>query len=96
MFTAGASVQWLRDEMKMLKTVDESEYVAQEVEDTDGVYMVPAFAGMGAPYWNQYVRGTIVGLTRGTSKRNLTGTDTRKQPCPHCESSAGGDCFSDI
>ena len=66
-FTAGASVQWLRDEMKMLKTVDESEYVAQEVEDTNGVYMVPACSGLGAPYWDAYARGTLLGLTRGSN-----------------------------
>ena len=70
-FTAGASVQWLRDEMKMLKTVDESEYVAQEVEDTDGVYMVPAFSGLGAPYWDAYARGTLLGLTRGSNRAHI-------------------------
>ena len=70
-FTAGASVQWLRDEMKMLKTVDESEYVAQEVEDTDCVYMVPAFSGLGAPYWDAYARGTLLGLTRGSNRAHI-------------------------
>ena len=70
-FTAGASVQWLRDEMKMLTTVDESEYVAQEVENTNGVYMVPAFSGLGAPYWDAYARGTLLGLTRGSNRAHI-------------------------
>ena len=71
MFVAGASIQWLRDEMRMLKSAPQSEEYCTAVNDTAGVYMVPAFAGMGAPYWNQYVRGTIVGLTRGTSKEHF-------------------------
>lgn len=58
-------------EMKMLKTVDESEYVLQEVEDTDGVYMVPAFSGLGAPYWDAYARGTLLGLTRGSNRAHI-------------------------
>ena len=70
-FVAGASIQWLRDEMRMLKSAPQSEEYCTAVNDTAGVYMVPAFAGMGAPYWNQYVRGTIVGLTRGTSKEHF-------------------------
>ncbi len=70
-FVAGASIQWLRDEMRMLKSAPQSEDYCRAVNDTAGVYMVPAFAGMGAPYWNQYVRGTIVGLTRGTSKEHF-------------------------
>ena len=65
------SIQWLRDEMRMLKSAPQSEEYCTAVNDTVGVYMVPAFAGMGAPYWNQYVRGTIVGLTRGTSKEHF-------------------------
>ncbi len=70
-FVAGASIQWLRDELRMLKSAPQSEDYCTAVEDTAGVYVVPAFAGMGAPYWNQYVRGTIVGLTRGTSKEHF-------------------------
>ena len=67
-FVAGASVQWLRDSMRMIKTASQTESYAAAVEDTAGIYVVPAFAGMGAPYWNQYARGTIVGITRGCSK----------------------------
>ena len=70
-FVAGASIQWLRDELRMIKSAGQSESYCNEVEDTAGVYVVPAFAGMGAPYWNQYVRGTIVGLTRGASKEHF-------------------------
>ena len=70
-FVAGASIQWLRDEMRMLKSAPQSEEYCTAVNDTAGVYMVPAFAGMGAPYWNQYVRGTIVGLTRGVNKYHI-------------------------
>ena len=57
--------------MKMLTTVDESEYVAQEVENTNGVYMVPAFSGLGAPYWDAYARGTLLGLTRGSNRAHI-------------------------
>jgi len=67
-FVAGAALQWLRDELRMIKSAPESEEYATEVEDTGGVYMVPAFVGLGAPYWDPYARGTIVGLTRGTKK----------------------------
>lgn len=70
-FVAGAAVQWLRDEMRMLRDASQSERYAQAVEDTDGVYVVPAFTGLGAPYWNPYARGTIVGLTRGTRKEHV-------------------------
>jgi len=70
-FVAGAGVQWLRDSMRMLKSASQSESYCQAVEDTAGVYVVPAFAGMGAPYWNQYARGTVVGLTRGCSKEHF-------------------------
>ena len=56
---------------KMLTTVDESEYVAQEVENTNGVYMVPAFSGLGAPYWDAYARGTLLGLTRGSNRAHI-------------------------
>ncbi len=70
-FVAGAGVQWLRDSMRMIKNAAQSQEYSQEVEDTTGVYIVPAFAGMGAPYWNQYARGTVVGLTRGCTKEHF-------------------------
>ena len=70
-FVAGAAIQWLRDEMRMLKNSPQSEEYCDSVADTDGVYVVPAFSGMGAPYWEQYARGTVVGLTRGVSKEHF-------------------------
>lgn len=70
-FVAGAGVQWLRDSMEMIRTSQQSQEYAEQVEDTTGVYVVPAFAGMGAPYWNQYARGTIVGITRGCTKEHF-------------------------
>jgi len=70
-FVAGAVMQWLRDELKMIKTAAESEVYASKVEDTNGVYLVPAFVGMGAPYWDMYARGAILGLTRGTGKEHI-------------------------
>ncbi len=70
-FVAGAAVQWLRDEMRMVRSAPQTEEYCTAVEDTGGVYVVPAFAGLGAPYWNQYSRGTIVGVTRGTSKEQF-------------------------
>ncbi|SNR99710.1 glycerol kinase [Anaerovirgula multivorans] len=70
-FVAGASVQWLRDELKIIRDAQETEYLATKVEDSNGVYMVPAFVGMGAPYWDMYARGTIVGLTRGAKAEHL-------------------------
>ena len=70
-FTAGAAVQWLRDEMKLVKSASETEAAAREVRDTNGVYVVPAFTGLGAPYWDSYARGTIVGLTRGTNRNHI-------------------------
>ena len=70
-FVAGAAIQWLRDEMRMLENAAQSEQYCQAVEDTGGVYVVPAFTGLGAPYWDQYARGTIVGLTRGVGKEHL-------------------------
>ncbi|MBU3181915.1 glycerol kinase GlpK [Clostridium psychrophilum] len=70
-FVAGATIQWLRDELRMIKTAPESEHYATAVDSTDGVYMVPAFVGLGAPYWDPYARGTIVGLTRGTKKEHF-------------------------
>ena len=70
-FVAGASIQWLRDGLRMIKSSAQSEAYATAVEDADGIYVVPAFTGMGAPYWNQYARGTVFGLTRGTTKEHL-------------------------
>lgn len=70
-FVAGAAIQWLRDSMELIKDASQSEYFATETEDTAGVYVVPAFAGMGAPYWNQYARGTIVGVTRACTKAHF-------------------------
>jgi glycerol kinase len=70
-FVAGAAVQWLRDEMKMVETAAQSEEFATAVADTNGVYVVPAFVGLGAPYWDMYARGTIVGLTRGAGKNHV-------------------------
>jgi len=70
-FVAGASVQWLRDELKLIDDAKDSEYFASQVEDTNGVYVVPAFVGLGAPYWDMYARGTIVGLTRGANRNHI-------------------------
>ena len=70
-FIAGAVVQWLRDELKIIRTSAEVEKLAAQVKDSDGVYLVPAFAGLGAPHWNQYARGTIFGLTRGSSNAHI-------------------------
>ena len=70
-FVAGAAIQWLRDEMKLISSAAESESVAREVPDTNGCYVVPAFTGLGAPYWDQYARGAIVGLTRGCSRAHI-------------------------
>ncbi|MFW6266797.1 MAG: glycerol kinase GlpK [Halanaerobium sp.] len=70
-FIAGAAIQWLRDEMKLIDSAPESEEHARKVDDTGGVYVVPAFAGLGAPYWDMYARGTIVGLTRGSSRNHI-------------------------
>lgn len=70
-FVAGAAVQWLRDEMRMIKNSAQSQEYAEAVEDTGGVYVVPAFTGLGAPYWNPYARGMMVGLTRGTKKEHV-------------------------
>lgn len=70
-FVAGAAIQWLRDGMRMIKTAAQTEEYTSKAEDTTGVYMVPAFAGMGAPYWNPYARGTIVGITRGCNKEHF-------------------------
>lgn len=70
-FIAGAAIQWLRDELRIIDNSADSEAIAASVEDTNGVYMVPAFVGLGAPYWDQYARGTIVGLTRGAKREHL-------------------------
>ena len=71
-FIAGAAVQWLRDELKLIDSAEDSEYYAGKVPDSGGVYMVPAFVGLGAPYWDMYARGAIFGLTRGTRKEHIT------------------------
>ncbi len=70
-FVAGASIQWLRDSMRMIKEARQSEEYADEVSDTNGVYVVPAFTGLAAPYWNPYAKGTIVGITRGCKKEHF-------------------------
>ncbi|SDY73858.1 glycerol kinase GlpK [Tindallia californiensis] len=70
-FIAGASIQWLRDELRLIYDAAQSEYYANLVEDTHGVYVVPAFTGLGAPYWDMYARGTIVGLTRGVKREHI-------------------------
>jgi glycerol kinase len=70
-FIAGAAIQWLRDGLKMIIEAKDSEYFASKVPDTEGVYVVPAFAGLGAPYWDMYARGAIFGLTRGTTHAHL-------------------------
>ena len=70
-FVAGAAIQWLRDGMKMIDSAGDSEYMATKVKGTHGCYVVPAFTGLGAPHWDQYARGTIVGITRGTNKNHI-------------------------
>ena len=70
-FVAGAAIQWLRDELRILEKASDSERLAQEVEDTNGCYVVPAFTGLGAPHWDQYARGTVVGITRGVNKYHI-------------------------
>ena len=70
-FVTGAAVQWLRDELHVINDAKDTEYFAGKVEDTHGVYMVPAFVGLGAPYWDQYARGAIVGLTRGAGMSHI-------------------------
>lgn len=70
-FVAGAVVQWLRDEMRLIDSSADSEYMAKKVEDTNGCFVVPAFTGLGAPHWDQYARGTIVGITRGVNKYHI-------------------------
>jgi glycerol kinase len=70
-FIAGAAIQWLRDKMKLINNAAESEAIARSIENTGGVYVVPAFVGLGAPYWDQYARGTIIGLTRGSGREEV-------------------------
>ena len=70
-FVAGAAIQWLRDEMRLIDSSPDSEYMARKVKDTNGCYVVPAFTGLGAPHWDQYARGTIVGITRGVNKYHI-------------------------
>ena len=70
-FVAGAAIQWLRDEMRLIDSAEDSEYMAKKVKDTNGCYVVPAFTGLGAPHWDQYARGTIVGITRGVNKYHI-------------------------
>ncbi len=70
-FMAGAAIQWLRDEMQLIQSSKESEECALAVKDSNGVYVVPAFTGLGAPHWDQYARGTVVGLTRGVNKNHF-------------------------
>ncbi len=70
-FMGGATIQWLRDEMKMIATAAESEGLAKSVKDTGGVYLVPAFTGLGAPWWDMYSRGTLIGMTRGTGRAHV-------------------------
>ena len=70
-FVAGAAIQWLRDELRFIESASDSEYMAQKVADTNGCYVVPAFTGLGAPYWDAYARGAVVGLTRGVNKYHI-------------------------
>ena len=70
-FVAGAAIQWLRDELRIIDSAPDSEYMAKKVKDTNGCYVVPAFTGLGAPHWDQYARGTIVGITRGVNKYHI-------------------------
>jgi len=70
-FIAGAAIQWLRDGLKIIDAAPDSEFYAMKTKDTDGVYVVPAFAGLGAPYWDPYARGAILGLSRGTNKNHI-------------------------
>ena len=70
-FVAGAAIQWLRDEVKLIESAPDSEYFANKVKDTNGCYLVPAFVGLGAPYWDPYARGCLVGLTRGVNQAHI-------------------------
>jgi len=70
-FMGGASIQWLRDELRFIVNAEDSEYYASKIKDSGGVYLVPAFTGMGAPYWDMYARGTLIGMTRGTGRTQI-------------------------
>jgi len=70
-FMGGATIQWLRDEMKLIEKASETEALAKSIPDTGGVYLVPAFTGLGAPWWDMYSRGTMVGITRGTGRAHV-------------------------
>ena len=70
-FVGGAVIQWVRDELRFLSEARDAEYYASKVPDTGGVYLVPAFTGLGAPYWDMYARGALVGITRGTSREHI-------------------------
>ncbi len=70
-FVAGSSIQWLRDQLRIIDSAQDTEYMARRVDSTDGVYVVPAFTGLGAPYWDPYARGVICGITRGTNKYHI-------------------------
>jgi glycerol kinase len=70
-FVAGAAIQWLRDQMRLIDSAEDSEYWANKAHGTHGTYVVPAFTGLGAPHWDQYARGIIVGITRGTNKYHI-------------------------
>ena len=70
-FMGGATMQWLRDELKLISSAPESEAIAMSVNDSGGTYLVPAFTGLGAPYWSMYARGTLVGMTRGTNRAHI-------------------------
>ena len=70
-FVAGAAIQWLRDELRFIETAADSEYLARKVPDTNGCYVVPAFTGLGAPHWDAYARGAVLGLTRGVNKNHI-------------------------
>lgn len=84
-FVAGAAIQWLRDEMEFFVSAGESEALANSVSDTNGVYFVPAFTGLGAPYWNPDVRGALFGLTRGTTKAHITRAALEAQAYQTCD-----------
>ena len=70
-FVAGAAIQWLRDELRFIESAADSEYMAKKVPDTNGCYVVPAFTGLGAPYWDAYARGAVLGITRGVNKNHI-------------------------
>jgi len=88
-FSGGSTIQWLRDGLGLLQTAAESEAIARTVPDTGGVYMVPAFVGLGAPYWDPYARGTIVGLTRGSGRAHLVRAALESIALQSCDLIAG-------